>query len=226
MKPSPFMFVVVADQMGSRSGSDRVPAALAALGDLRSALPFERTAGDEIQGLLAEPGAVVAAVHRLTRLGEWRLGIGAGEVETPIPESTRAARGPAYLAARAAITAARTSPSDLALALPPDVRGEAYRELIDAGGDAETALWLLRSVLARRSEEGWELMELLEQGLTNARAAERLGISPSAVSQRLARAARPEVERGSRLATRLLARLQATAAQATTAPATTAQASR
>ena len=210
MKPLSFIFVMVADQVGSRSGSDRVPAALEALSDLNAVLGFERTAGDEIQGLLDKPVAVVAVVDRLTRLGDWRIGIGAGAVDSPIPDSTRAARGTAYLAARAAITAARTSPTDLALALSPGVRGEAYREVVDAGTDAETALWLLRSVLGRRSQEGWELMDLLDEGLTNARAAKRLGISPSAVSQRLSRAARPEAVRGAHLATRLLARLQDT----------------
>lgn len=209
MKPFTFTFVVVADQMGSRSGSDRVPAALEALGDVATLLPFERTAGDEIQGLIDAPAAVVTVLDRLTRLGDWRIGIGAGAVDSPIPESTRAARGPAYLAARAAITAARNSPANLALALPPDVRGEAYREVIEEAADAETALWLLRSVLARRSKEGWELMDLLDDGLTNARAAERLGISPSAASQRLARAGRPEATRGAQLSARLLARLQA-----------------
>lgn len=212
MKSLPFIFVVVADQVGSRSGSDRVPAALTSLRPIAALLPFERTAGDEIQGLLEEPAAVVAVADRLTRLGDWRIGIGAGAVDSPLPESTRAARGPAYLAARAAISAARNSPVDLALSLPPNVRGEAYRDVIDAGADAETALWLLRSVLGRRSEEGWELMDLLDEGLTNARAAERLAISPSAVSQRLARAARPEATRAARLAARLLARLQAVAA--------------
>lgn len=213
MKPSSFMFVVVADQVGSRSDTDRVPAALDALVGVAMLLPFERTAGDEIQGLSDSPAAVVSVLDRLTRLGDWRIGIGAGTVDVPLPESTRAARGPAYLAARAAITAARTSPIDLALCLPPDVRGDAYRELIDDAADAETALWLLRSVLARRSEEGWELMDLLDQGLTNAKAAERLGISPSAASQRLSRAVRPEAARGARLSTRLLARLQATGAE-------------
>lgn len=214
MKPLTFMFVVVADQVGSRSGADRVPAALETLAGIDTVLGFERTAGDEIQGLIDEPGMVVAVLDRLTRLGDWRIGIGAGAVDSPIPASTRAARGPAYLAARSAISAARTSPTDLALRLPPDVRGEAYRELTDEATDAETALWLLRSVLARRSEEGWELMDLLDQGLTNARAAEHLGISPSAASQRLSRAARPETTRGAKLATRLLARLQATGAEA------------
>ena len=208
MKSLSFSFVVIADQVGSRTADDRVPAALAALGDLAAQLPFERTAGDEIQALLDDPGSVVATITRLTRLGGWRIGLGAGTIDVPLPASTRAARGPAYLAARAAIETARSAPAELALALPGSVSGATYREVIGAAQDAEAALWLLRTVLARRSEEGWELMDLLEKGLTNARAAEHLGISPSAVSQRLARASRTEVDRGSLLAARLLGRVQ------------------
>ncbi|HEY3337850.1 MAG TPA: winged helix-turn-helix transcriptional regulator [Propionicimonas sp.] len=208
MKSLSLSFVLIADQVGSRTADDRVPAALAALADLPATLAFERTAGDEIQALLDDPESVVAAITRLTRLGGWRIGLGAGTVDTPVPTSTRAARGPAYLAARAAIDAARGAPAGLALALPRGVGGAAYGEVNEAAQDAEAALWLLRTVLTRRSEEGWELMDLLDEGLTNARAAERLGISPSAVSQRLSRAARTEVERGSHLAARLLGRMQ------------------
>jgi hypothetical protein len=208
VKSFSFSFVLIADQVGSRMADDRVPAALEALGGLPVVLPFERTAGDELQGLLEDPRAVVTAITRLTRLGGWRIGLGAGTVDSPVPASTRAARGPAYLGARAAIAAARTAPAELALALPASVSGAAYGEVRAAVLDAEAALWLLRTVLARRSEEGWELMDLLEGGLTNARAAERLGISPSAVSQRLSRAFRTEVDRGSLLAVRLLGRVQ------------------
>lgn len=202
------MFAIVADQVASRSGTDRVPAALGALAELDLVLPFERTAGDEIQGLAADAETVVATMGRLTRLGDWRVGIGAGEVDQPLPDSTRAARGPAYLAARDAITTARNSPTELALSLAPGVSGGRYREITQLATDAETALWLLRSVLSRRSQEGWELMDLLDEGLSNNRAAQRLGISPSAVSQRLGRAGRVESERGAELAGRLLARVQ------------------
>nr|WP_300141272.1 winged helix-turn-helix transcriptional regulator [Propionicimonas sp.] len=211
MKDLDFTFVVVADQVASRTEPDRVPAALEALAGVPAVLPFERTAGDEVQGLLTEPAAVVAAVARLTRLDGWRLGIGAGRVEQPLPRSTRAARGDAYLAARTAIMAARRAPTGLALTVPPDVGDGRYGEVSAAARDAESALWLLRSLLARRSEEGWELVELLDRGLTNTDAAARLGISPSAVSQRLGRAARQEAQRGTELTVRLLARLQAAA---------------
>ncbi len=144
------------------------------------------------------------SVTALTRLDGWRVGVGVGLVDEPLPESTRAARGDAYLAARTAIDRARRSPVALSLAAGGPVGGDAYRDLVE---DAETGLWLLRSTLARRSREGWELMDLLDQGLTNAQAAERLSVSRSAVSQRLARAARTESERAARLAARLLDRL-------------------
>ncbi|HOC13314.1 MAG TPA: transposase [Propionicimonas sp.] len=208
MKSNAFMFALVADQVSSRLGPDRVPLALAALSPTAMALPFERTAGDELQGLCNEPAAVTTAVSQLTRLGDWRIGIGVGPVASPLPDSTRAARGPAYVAARTAIERARRSPVQLALALTEHVSAADYPELTDATTDAETALWLWRSTLSRRSTEGWELMDLLDQGLTKADAAAQLGISPSAVSQRLGRAAAVEDARGAALATRLLARVQ------------------
>ncbi len=195
---------MIADQVDSRTESDRVPLALDALAGVGLLLPYERTAGDEIQGLAATGEAVVASITALTRLDGWRIGIGLGLVDEPLPQSTRAARGEAYLAARTAIGSARRSPVALSLVAGDSVRDGGYGDHVD---DAETALWLLRSTLARRSREGWELMDLLDQGLTNAQAAERLGISPSAVSQRLGRAARTESERATRLAARLLDRL-------------------
>ncbi|MBI4899293.1 MAG: hypothetical protein HY829_02315, partial [Actinobacteria bacterium] len=93
MKPIAFRFVVIADQVDSRTTSDRVPAALSVLSPVAQVLPYERTAGDEVQGLVGTGRAVVQSVVALTRLDGWRLGIGVGPVEEPLPESTRAARG-------------------------------------------------------------------------------------------------------------------------------------
>lgn len=214
MKDQSFSFVLTADQVASRRAVDRVPGALRVLETLSLTLPFERTAGDEIQGLATDPGSIVEAVSRLTRLDGWRLGLGVGRVEAPLPESTRAARGGAYLAARTAITSARRTPTGLALAVEGGVAADRYGEFAEPARDAEAALWLLRSLLCRRSEEGWELMDLLDQGLTSADAAARLGVSPSAVSQRLSRSAREEGRRGAELCVRLLTRLQHTAQEA------------
>ncbi len=197
-------FVIVADQRDSRHGQDRVPEALDRLATVRTRLPFERTAGDEIQALVATPESVVAAVVALTRAGGWRIGIGLGSVVEPLPSSTRAARGSAYLAARDAVVTSRATPAALALRT---VGADGYGA--DEVQDAQTALWLLRSVLERRTEEGWQIVELRDQGLTGAESAARLRISESAASQRLKRSAHEEARAGALLAARLLARAAA-----------------
>lgn len=203
-------FAVTADQQHSRSQPDRVPAALAQLREIRPVprLAFERTTGDEIQCLTDNPETVVAIVSELTRLGGWRLGIGCGPVETPLPDSTRAARGPVYVAAREAVEAAATSPTQLSLRCAETVGGVPYGGDDGLVGDAAAALWLVRHTLARRTQQGWQLVDLLAQGLSNQQAAAELGISPSAASQRARAAAIPVVAAGELLAVRLLARLQ------------------
>ena len=206
MKVIDFRFAILADQIASRAAPDRVPAALAALNGLPLELPFERTAGDEIEGLTQAPQDVVAAVQVLTRLTGWRIGIGLGAVETPLPNSARSARGPAFVAAREAIIAARRAPTELRL-VSTSVTGAGYGANTVAK-HAEAALWLYRSVLARRSEEGWELLTLLDEGLSRADAARRLGISESAVSQRLGRAGQETGVRGAELCTTLLEQAQ------------------
>src|SRR3954465_5649121 len=102
--------VLTVDQDGSRKGPDQVPAALAALAGVPALLAFERTVGDEFQGVLDDPAAVVAALEALLRSGEWNIGIGSGGAETAPPRQARAGRGPAYLSAREAVTRAKSSP--------------------------------------------------------------------------------------------------------------------
>ncbi|HEY7717481.1 MAG TPA: hypothetical protein VH915_01895 [Pedococcus sp.] len=198
------MFVITADQKRSARRGDRVPEALEDLAAVShgAGLPFERTVGDEVQALLDSPGAVVEAVARLTRLGGWRLGIGVGPVEEPLPATTRAASGPAFLAAREAVTQARSSPVDLRV-VRAGVGGRDYG-LDEPAHRAESALWLLVAVLRRRTPEGWEIAGMAGEGMTGRAMAERLGISPSAVSQRLARAGVTEARRGAELAAALL----------------------
>ncbi len=183
-----------------------MPAALTALRELdrRLLLSFERTAGDEVQGLTADAAAAVDALVTLTRLGDWRVGLGLGEIERPLPESTREARGPAYIAAREAVEAARNAPGRCRL-VAGVVGGVVYGDPMLIR-DAEGALMLLRSLLSRRTAEGWQICELIDSGVSGRDAAARLGISPSAVSQRLIRAAHAEGLRGIDLATRLLTR--------------------
>jgi hypothetical protein len=169
--------VLTVDQDASRSGPDRVPEALEALAPVSSLRPFERTAGDELQGILDDPAALPAALEPLLRSGGWNVGIGIGAIERPLPDQARAGRGPAYVAARQAVTAAKTSPWRIRAAGDSD----AVRPL-------ESAVWLWAALLGRRTARGWEVADLVDQGLTYDETAARIGISQSAVSQRAAAA--------------------------------------
>lgn len=204
------VWVVNVDQRRSRREPDRVEEVL----DLTRSLPgvvlaFERTAGDEVQGLLAEPSAVTELVAGLARLDAarrleepgWRIGIGLGDVEDRTVASTREARGSAYLSARQAIDDAARAPAHLALR-------SARTDDVAPGHLAEAALILFRTLLTRRTDKGWEVVDAMADGATQAQVAERLGVSESAVSQRLGRAGWREGVRGAELVTSLLAAVQ------------------
>ena len=170
-------YVLTVDQRASRRTTDRVPEVLDLLnGAVATVLAFERTAGDEFQGVLAEPDDVVGVVLELVRQGGWSIGIGAGAVQTPLPRSTRAGTGQAFLSARRAVEAAKQRSTRLAVrgAVPADA------------GDAQAVLSALAVVVERRSEPAWEAIALVATGRTQAEAAGELGISRQAVGQRLA----------------------------------------
>ena len=189
--------VLTVDQRDSRSGPDLVPDALTALAALPARLGFERTVGDEVQGVLDEPASVVGAVELLLRTGAWNIGLGVGDVEEPVPATARAGRGTAYLHARDAVTGAKNSPWRLRVVAPDDPAGRAL----------ETTLWLWAAVLGRRTGRGWEVADLVDAGLSYDEAAARLGITPSAVSQRAQAAGIVEGRRARELATQLTSAL-------------------
>lgn len=140
-------------------------------------------------------------LETLVRLGDWRIGVGIGSVERPIPRDVRAASGPAFVAARDAVIAAETAPQDLAV--------------VSAAGDADNlraALWLLAAVWRRRTPAGWEAVEASASGAAQQDVAKALGVTPSAVSQRLSTAAYVEAEAGKRLATALLEQVRTSSA--------------
>jgi hypothetical protein len=190
-------YVLTVDQRASRRGPDRVAEALRRLnGAVPTVLGFERTAGDEFQGVLADPDDVVEVVLHLVRAGHWSIGVGVGPVQTPLPQSTRAATGPAFLSARRAVDAAKRRPARLA------VRGVVAAE----AADAQAVMTALAVIVERRSDQAWEAIALVAAGRTQAEAATALGISRQAVGQRLA-AGLWDLERELRPTTsRLLAR--------------------
>ena len=185
----PVAIVLTVDQRDSRHSEDRIPATLERLAPIPTLLAFERTAGDELQGVLDDPDAAMAAIGELLRDDRWYVGVGVGTVEEPLPDHSRAGRGPAFLQARTAVTEAKTSPWHV-------------RVVADhwAGRALESTLWLWAAVLARRTARGWEVADLVADGLSYAETGKRLGISQSAVSQRAQAAGIVEARRAEELA--------------------------
>lgn len=190
--------VLTLDQQGSRSEQDAVPALLMALSPQSlpapPLLPFQRTVGDELQGVVDAAETGIETVARALRSGVWNIGVGIGPVETPLPTETRAARGRAFVLAREAVTRAKSAPHKLAV--------------VGAGEDPavehlETVLGLWAGILERRTPGGWEVHDLLVDGLSHSEAAERLGITQSAVSQRVATAGLVDEQRARALAVHL-----------------------
>lgn len=192
------MFVLTVDQRSSRASADLVQGLLDDLNRLtrRDGLlrKFERTAGDEAQAVLDDAETVIDIVVRLLRADTWNIGLGFGEVGEPLPRSTRAGRGAAFVHARDAVTRAKSSPHHVNV-----VGADPY-----AARQTETVLWLIAMVLRRRSTRGWEVADLLSEGLTRREVGERLGISQSAVSQRAQAGGVVEVQRARDLAAELL----------------------
>ncbi|SDQ46433.1 hypothetical protein [Quadrisphaera sp. DSM 44207] len=169
------MFVLTVDQRNSRAEPDRVEELLEQLAGAPGLVrPFERTAGDEVQGVLDDPAAVVDLALRLVRTGRWSVGVGAGAVREPLPASTRAGAGPAFEHARDAVERAKTSTPHVAVS-GDDPASAAH---------AEAVLRLLGEVVQRRTDAGWEVVDLLQGGATQTDVAARLGITKQAVSQR------------------------------------------
>ena len=171
------MFVINADQRDSTTNEDLVPDAVSLVEQVASdrlALPVQRNAGDELQVLTADAGAALDISLRLLRDGRWSVGLGAGAVQVPLPPDIRAARGDAFILARNAVDRAKAASGRIAIAAPDPVAAE----------DAEAYLRLLVDLRDRRSAQGWEVADLLAEGVTQKAIAGRLGITPTAVSLR------------------------------------------
>lgn len=219
------MFVLTIDQQKSTSRGDLVPELLDRLGRHAThlpgvRLPFERTVGDEVQGVLDDPLSVVALVLDVVRAGGWRTGLGIGGVHEPLPAHSREASGPAFVHARAAVERAKGRST----AVPVSVEGpDAAR-----AAEIEAILRLIGAVVERRTALGWQVVDLLrpaawsvpagaaprsraeggthdlEPVTTQKEIARTLGISEQAVSQRVRSALWSEEQAAWPLAARLL----------------------
>lgn len=179
------MFAVIADQEDSRHEKDAVPEAITKINTLADnktlqlILPPERTSGDEFQCLLAEPESVYQLVRLLIADGRWHIGIGVGDVETPLPKDVREARGSALVNAREAVESSKSADPSVVL----------IGSRVPEASDANAVLRLISAVLKRRTNSGWAAINAAERASAKdasmSEAADSLGITKQALSQRL-----------------------------------------
>ncbi len=176
------MFVINADQRDSRSNPDRVPALLASAAECSAVLPFERTVGDEVQGVFASGAEVLAALELILRSGRWSVGIGVGSAE--LAETPSASRGDAFVAARSAVETAKKRWQEIAVCSPAGVVEP-----------AQTLAGLTGYWIEKASDRQWEVLSLARSH-TQRQVAEQLQISQQAVSDSLRASRAAAVEEG------------------------------
>lgn len=197
------MFAVLTiDQRSSRQApenqADEWAAALNARYGEQLILPFSPAVGDEIQGVTGNPSTVVEVLVGGIRDNAWWLGVGIGDVETPLRETAPRSRGPAFYNARDAVEAAKRSHHGFA------IRAE------DAGlaSDIQTVLELVALLVRRRGHDPlrWQAVGLARAGKSTVEIGRALGITQQAASKRLRNTGFYEEMQGRELAERLLGR--------------------
>jgi len=172
------MIVLTIDQRRSRSSEDKVQALIEqANATVPVVRPFQRTAGDEVQAVLDDASEAIRLAVMMAASGDWSVGLGFGQVETPLPKETRAGRGPAFEYARVAVERSKNTNAHVAVHGPSH---EATR--------LEAELQLTACIVAKRRATAWEAGTLADEGLTQQQIAKELGITQQAVSSRLSAA--------------------------------------
>ena len=174
---------VVGDLVSSRTRDDRAAlharfaAAIEEVNtDLAPVVPLRIQVGDEFQGRFAARGEALGAVLRLRLLlapdVECRYGLGWGPLSV-LDEDTGVEDGPGWWLARDAIDAVHSSRERRTAYRGPD------QELVEAvllGRDA---------LLSRLDARSVRILQGLLEGRTQRELAEELGVSASAISQRV-----------------------------------------
>jgi len=166
------MFVMTIDQRGSTGDQDRVPALLEQLARLE--LPgtdkpiFDRSVGDEVQGVVRDAAAVVEIALHALRGGRWYVGIGVGTVALPPHASPREGTGTAFVAARRAVELAKGAGSQVPLSVVPGIMAReaakgAAGEGVRACANAEAVLRLLGRLVQDRTQAQWRVVDALRR---------------------------------------------------------------
>lgn len=141
---------------------DRVPPLLESLRHMETVAGFERTVGDEIQGLVESAEQACAVIRRVLRIGGWHVGVGCGSVDADVlaeirTGTIRTARGSAFIRAREAVEKAKRYPVSVAVVGPDREGSEAAQALLQLIGVVVTG----RTVAQREaggasgSQEEW-----------------------------------------------------------------------
>lgn len=178
------MFAVHARYRGNAPRrADLVQRSAAALSTLDGVDGFNVVGVEDIASTMDEPSTVCDITMALLADGEWAVGIG---VATGKDTALSAAQG----------------------TLPRNARaGSVWAEVTNsptAAEDIAACFALLGQVLNKRTYEGREATAMVRSGLTQNEAAEQLGISKQAISQRLQAAGWAAENAGWRLAVNLL----------------------
>ncbi len=192
------MFVITADLVGSRREPDRTGTLIAELAERHAhdlVFPPDQTAGDEIQLVTESASTAVGILLDATRTRRWSVGVGVGDIRIPLPDAARKATGSAFIAAREAVGVAKRADGRFALRSGSEAA-------VQRAADVESLLRLLVLLRERRTEHGWEVVELMSAGHRQKDVAAMLDVSAAAVSARLKAAmwraeedARPVLER-------------------------------
>ncbi|MDF9278999.1 hypothetical protein P4U43_14510 [Arthrobacter sp. EH-1B-1] len=175
------MFVVTINQRDSRDVGDLVPELLREFRFIDTVVPFQRSVGDELQGVVGSAGVAVDVALKGIRYRRWHVGIGVGEVHSPLPERITDAEGYGLVYSRRAVNRAQKTGERIPLAVEgPDS---------EVSAEAEAVLRLLGQIVYTRTDAEWNVLDLMTPGARGQQKliAQELGITTQAVSKAVIR---------------------------------------
>lgn len=175
------LFVVTINQRDSRDVGDLVPELLREFRFVDTVIPFQRSVGDELQGVVGSARVAVDVALKAIRFRRWHVGIGVGEVHSPMPERITDAEGYGLVYSRRAVNRAQKTGERIPLAVEgPDA---------DVAAEAEAVLRLLGQIVYTRTDAEWNVLDLMTPGARGQQKliAQELGITTQAVSKAVIR---------------------------------------
>jgi len=193
------MYVLTIDQRGSSSDVDRVPGLISDLRGLTPA-PFERSVGDELQGVVEHAAEVVDIALHALRSGNWYVGIGIGTVQLAPGGSPREGSGSGFVAARKAVELAKNAAGQVPLSVVSGTMGRGRevppqaREGAVSSANAQAVLRLIGRVVQQRTQAQWRVVDRLRASQggegrhgSQKHVAHELGITEQSVSRAVLR---------------------------------------